>query len=365
MNENKFKDVIVFSFLGLGDFVWATSAISLIKQYDKNIKVTLITFDSFFKLIGPKIGIDNSILISNKLFNYKYKLVRYIYKCYWFIKTFFKLYKRETIIFLDISKSLSFASKYIYKIKNIIGPNNLNYGYNEKNSSSKFYTKIINLPVDRDRLHCMMAYQIIMRELFPTYNLSLPNLKNVDFLLDTIKKKILKNANEYKVAMCLSGNAKNRFWDICNFVKLINEMEQIKQEISFFIIGSGSKQYEKAEQLISKSKSKNIINIINKTTLLELIELLKNIDLLISVDTGIVHLASVYKKNIICLYGQSLPERSGAINPNAISLCTYETCSPCNDGKQSLNKVCDYPKCMQNISVEMVTDKVKEILNER
>ena len=109
MEKNKYKDVIIFSFLGLGDFIWATSAISLIKQYDKNIKLTLITFDSFFKLISPKIGIDNSILISNKLFNYKYKFVRYIYKCYWFIKTFFKLYKRETIIFLDSSKALGFA----------------------------------------------------------------------------------------------------------------------------------------------------------------------------------------------------------------------------------------------------------------
>ena len=47
MKGNKFKDVIIFSFLGLGDFVWATSAISLIKQYDKNIKVTLITFYMF------------------------------------------------------------------------------------------------------------------------------------------------------------------------------------------------------------------------------------------------------------------------------------------------------------------------------
>ncbi len=120
MKENKYKDVIIFSFLGLGDFVWATSAISLIKQYDKNIKVTLITFDSFFKLIDTKYLADDVILINNKLFNYKYKLVRYIYKCYWFIKTFFKLYKRETIIFLDISKALGFASKYIYKIKNII-----------------------------------------------------------------------------------------------------------------------------------------------------------------------------------------------------------------------------------------------------
>ena len=70
MKENKYKDVIIFSFLGLGDFVWATSAISLIKQYDKNIKVTLITFDSFFKLIDTKYLADDVILITNNTYIY-------------------------------------------------------------------------------------------------------------------------------------------------------------------------------------------------------------------------------------------------------------------------------------------------------
>ena len=36
---------------GIGDFVWATSAISLVKQYDTNIKITLIISDIFIPLI--------------------------------------------------------------------------------------------------------------------------------------------------------------------------------------------------------------------------------------------------------------------------------------------------------------------------
>ena len=209
----------------------------------------------------------------------------------------------------------------------------------------------------------MMAYQIMIRKIFPTQNLSLPSIIDTKYLEEKTKQMFLQDNKKYRVALCLCGKAENRFWDIDNFVKFINETEQIKKEISFFIIGSGPKQYEKAEQLISKSKSKNITNATNKTSLLEIVEFLKNIDLLISVDTGIVHLASINNQNIICLYGQSLPERSGAVNPNAVSLCTYEKCSPCNDGKQSANKVCSYPKCMQNITVEMVVEKVKEILN--
>jgi len=364
MKGNKFKDVIIFSFLGLGDFVWATSAISLIKQYDKNIKLTLITFDSFYNLIDSNL-VDDNILINSKLFNYKCKIVRYIYKLYWFFKTFFYLYKRETIIFFDISQALGFASKYVYKIKNIIGPNNHQFGFNIKNSASKYYTQIINLPSDKDRLHCMIAYQLIVRSLFPTYNLSIPKLKDTEYLFEKINEKYLKNTKKYKVALCLSGNGKNRYWEINNFVKLMDEIEKIKREVSFFVVGSGEKHLEEAKQLIAKSKNKNIINLINQTSLLEIKELLKNIDLLISVDTGLVHIASVYNKNIICLYGQSLPERSGAVNSNSVRMCSYRECSPCTDGKQLKNKICKNPLCMQDITPEMVMEKIREILNEK
>ena len=42
MEKNKFKNIVVFTAAGIGDFVWATSAISLIKQFDKSISITLI-----------------------------------------------------------------------------------------------------------------------------------------------------------------------------------------------------------------------------------------------------------------------------------------------------------------------------------
>ncbi len=160
--------------------------------------------------------------------------------------------------------------------------------------------------------------------------------------------------------MCLSGNAKNRYWETDKFVKLTDEIEQTKRDVSFFVVGSGKKHFEEAEQLIAKSKNKNIINLINQTSLLEIKELLKNIDLLISIDTGLVHIASVYNKNIICLYGQSLPERSGAVNPNVKFMCSYRDCSPCNDNKQLNGKECECPKCLQDITPEMVFEKAKE-----
>ena len=40
------QNILIFACANIGDFVWATSAISLIKQTNKNCKLALITYDS-------------------------------------------------------------------------------------------------------------------------------------------------------------------------------------------------------------------------------------------------------------------------------------------------------------------------------
>lgn len=350
---------------GIGDFVWATSAISLIKQFNPNIKITLITSDIFVPLIDKKINVD-SIITSTKKYNYsKNKIFKIIYRVYWCIKKYFKIKKEhyDTIIFLDHCYITSFFAKHIYKIKNIVGPSILPYGYNTKNSSSKFYTKILNLPLDFDRLHCMMAYQLIIRQIFPTYNLSVPILPNTDYLKRNIEEKYLKKSGGYRIALCLEGSKKIQNWNIDNFKKLI-EMANDKN-ITFFVIGNTLDVNNKAQYLINNLKNINIINLVNKTSLLELKELLNNIDLLISVDTGITHIAATTKTKIISLYGSSLPERTMPINSKSINICTYEKCSPCISKIYTNKQMCKDVKCMNNISPEMVFEKVKEISDER
>ena len=236
MNKNNFKNVIIFSFLGLGDFVWATSAISLIKQYDINVNVILISFDNYIQLIDNKL-IDNFISINYRLFNCKYRFIRYIYKFFWFVKNFFRLYKKETIIFLDISKGLSFCSRYIYKIKNIIGPNNYQFGQNIYNNSSKYYTQILQMPIDNDRTHMAIRYQLIIRKIFSIQNLSLPQVVDTSFLFSKVNK-FLQGAKKYKIVLCLRGAFSRKSWDLDNVKILINKIINKYKDITFYIIGN-------------------------------------------------------------------------------------------------------------------------------
>ena len=352
--------VIVFTCLRLGDFVWATSAISLVKMFDKNINLTLVMQDSFVSLVDKKLQVDKIRKIKNKYWNNKSKFIRIGYKIFWCLKNYFKYYKVNKFIFLDQFLFLSVILKKFTFVKKIIGPNTFVFGKNIINKDIKYYTNIIKMPSDSDRIHMLIRYQLIVRAVFPTYNLNIPILPKTKYLKDNINS-LIKTNKKHRVALCLCSIDKQRDWNIKNFKYIIENLHNVF-DVTFFIIGSGYYSLKQANSLINSINNNiDIRNLTNETNLLELKELLDNIDLLIAVDTGVNHIASTTKINIISLFGASLPEHSSPVSSKAISICLYEDCSPCyyNISKGIL---CNNTKCMEKIKPDTIFEKAKQIL---
>ena len=95
MKKNELKQICAFTCCGIGDFIWATSAIFLIKNYNRNINLTLITFDSYKSIIDDKLKVDNILFTSYKYFFHSNKLIRYLYKFCWLIKLYFFLHSSK------------------------------------------------------------------------------------------------------------------------------------------------------------------------------------------------------------------------------------------------------------------------------
>lgn len=289
------------------------------------------------------------------------KILRYLYKIYWCLTNFFKFKGEDTVLFLDQFKAMAVASKYLYGIKNIIGPDTFVFGYGIKNSDTKYYNEIIKMPPDSDRTHMSVRYQTIIRSIFPTYNLALPVIADTSHLADEVKK-LTGITKKYKIALCTRGVDKQKIWDIENVKSVIRQLNNIT-DVTFFIIGNGTEAQKEAVKLISDLANISIKDITCKTSLLLLKEFFTNIDLLISVDTGVVHIASIVNTPIVALYGQGLPEQFRPLNHKAISLCSYRDCSPCNinvsKGKTCQNNLL----CLKDISADTISDSAKKLLN--
>ena len=356
----KYKNIIVLADAGMGDFVWATSALSLIRQYDKDIEITLITCDRYVELIDTKLNINKIVTTNNKYHANKNIFVRMAYKIFWSFKNFKSFYKKDICLILDISMFFTLTAKYLYRIKNIVGPNNFSFGYDKKNNSAMFYTETIEMPKDSDRTSYMMRYQILTRAVFPTCNLSKPKLPETKYLFPKIIK-LIGQTKKYKIAISPCGSLPwKRFY--MDFLKRIMLQINNSYDSTFFIFGNSEQEKKYVFDLIRILPNMDIRNFVEQTSILELKELLSNMDMLLTVDTGICHIAATTNVPIISIYGTSLPECTGAISSNAVSMCSYRKCSPCAFETATKNFICNEPLCMQDITSEMVVEKIKEIL---
>jgi len=118
---------------------------------------------------------------------------------------------------------------------------------------------------------------------------------------------------------------------------------------------------DKTLKVYDQCKRKNLINVVaGKLSLKEVAFLLKRSSLVISVNTGIMHLASALNCNLIALHGPTSSRRWGPLNKNSISIQSPLKCSPCLN--LGFEYGCNENRCMKAITVEKIIESVKEFI---
>lgn len=187
--------------------------------------------------------------------------------------------------------------------------------------------------------------------------ISLPSNGKIDNLIDKLN---------YPRIILVPAGAKNlingglqRRWPVEYYHSLAGKL--ISQYKNCSIILAGSKDDLWASE---KFKDLKVLNLIGETELLELIYLYNKCDILITHDTGLFHLAKLSNIKTVALFGPVNPIEMAGNHKNISWIWKGEDlpCSPCYDGK--LFADCNNNICMQNISVEMVLNKIIELGNE-
>jgi heptosyltransferase-2 len=139
-------------------------------------------------------------------------------------------------------------------------------------------------------------------------------------------------------------------------------MERIseKHDMSWIIVGT-AKEAALGDQL-AKDFPGNVENLCGKTTLPELIAELKQCHLLLTNDTGTMHLADLLGIPVVAIFGSTEPSLTGpagATTPPHRILRRKVECSPC------YLRTCPIDfRCMKEISVEAVVQAVEESLRD-
>jgi ADP-heptose:LPS heptosyltransferase len=139
-------------------------------------------------------------------------------------------------------------------------------------------------------------------------------------------------------------------WPEHHWVALITTFAD--QGYTIFLTGAPADR-ERAAAIKDRIRGAEGVHVVaGSQTIRETAELLSASQLTISVDTGIMHVASALGCNLISLHGPTSPERWGPLNSNAVPVQGGASCSPCLS--LGFESKCDDPKCMAALSVEEV-----------
>ena len=97
-----------------------------------------------------------------------------------------------------------------------------------------------------------------------------------------------------------------------------------------------------------------------RLSLMELSALIKDAKLMVTVDSGPMHIAAAFSTPIVALFGPTSPAKTGPISSGPVELLTDARnfdCAPCFKRSCNLN-----PNCMEKIAVDDVAAKILDLL---
>ncbi|MCX6997260.1 MAG: glycosyltransferase family 9 protein [Kiritimatiellaeota bacterium] len=150
--------------------------------------------------------------------------------------------------------------------------------------------------------------------------------------------------------------AKN--WPVPNFIAAASALRE-KTGATFFLVGA--LEDRAAGGAIAQALGAAAVDLCGKTSLVELGSLLHEMDLVLTVDTGPMHLAAALGRPVLALFGPTDPRRTGPYGPRHRVLTAEDlACRPCY-ADTCRNGQLD---CMAGITPECVVATALEMLHD-
>ena len=324
MSENRYKKILIIRTGAIGDVVHTSALVQAIKE------------------ISPKTEIH---YLSNKIMEFMFKRNPYITK------------------FIDLDPKFKLFSSYTIQIAKLLK--------NEKydlviNLQPSFKIKAIaHLAGIKKELVYKKDFNIhAVTNFWQTGLKAFPNMKKPEHLKLYLEQEVINRAKNklenYKrpfIVINAGGvfsKRQGRTYPLDKWIELGNKLQD---KYNGTIILNGAK--EDKDFLQPLNKIKNSVNYIGELKLEDSCGIISQADIMISGDSGPLHIATALGVKSIGLYGSMPVKRTGCYS-NGINISSKKECVPCNRRKCKYLKGTDkiYAPCMEEISVDSILDQI-------
>tara|TARA_R110002072_G_scaffold248105_1_gene407194 strand:- start:512 stop:1540 length:1029 start_codon:yes stop_codon:yes gene_type:complete len=333
--------VLLIKTSSMGDIIHTFPAITELKKNIKNIQIDWVVEESFVDILKLREDINKVILVDTRKWRKNW------FKYFREIKKFINILKQEQYDYIvdaqGLYKSIIITSLAKVKKKN-------KYGYDKNSIRGKYiswiYNKKVYIPKDQHAIYRIQElfskifnYECI-KTLYPNYGI----LNN---------DKLNVNSDFYNKSILFLPNTTwhTKKWPLDNWIELGKLLLSNNYNI---IINSGNDLEYKEAKLIKKSLNCNDkIIILNSENLSNKIQIIQSCSFVVSVDTGLGHIAVALEKRLVAIYGATSSVLTGMLGHNITNFEASSkkySCSPC------ISKVCykNTQECYQDITVKDV-----------
>jgi heptosyltransferase-2 len=316
--------VLIVRFSSIGDIVLTTPVVRCLKQQVDNIEIHYLTKNNFISVIENNPYIDKIHTIGNDL------------------KSLIPLLKQENFdLLIDLHHNVRTLRLKYFLGKKSVSFNKLNW--------KKFL-------ITTFKIHKLPKQHIVDRYLETINFLGVLNdNKGLDYFISS--------KDEVDIASMLPVHYLNGYYALViggsYYTKQIpiNKLKQICEKSSLPLVLLGGKEDVDVASELHKAFPTQTLNMCGKMSLNQSASIIKQSKKVITSDTGLMHIAAAYKKNIISIWGNTIPEFGMgpymAGDDSQIVEVNHLSCRPCSKlGYRKCPK--GHFKCMNEIDLSPI-----------
>jgi ADP-heptose:LPS heptosyltransferase len=336
LDPRKVSSILVVSTTGLGDTLLSTPALHAVRRTFPQAKITGHFHKKYIELFKDHPDVDQVIPYYGT-FNRRYK---------YFFSTI-KAFRREKfdLVFIfhgNDPQAIPMAylsgapvifrrpsiGKFAFLLSNPQGETNY---FSEHAIIGRLKTaQMAGCSVDDPRM-------VLSRKAFKSEELRL------------FYQKLGLSVESPKVAFQVGASYAYKCWPESSFVELGKKLLQKDPKLSILILGN-KKEKRLCNRIVKGIGSPQVFNLTGKLSVVMIASLIQDIDLLVTNDTGPLHIAIALGTKTVSFFGPTSPELFGPLQDLNRHTVFYQKpdCEPC------LLKKCRNPLCLSGISVDAV-----------
>ena len=158
-----------------------------------------------------------------------------------------------------------------------------------------------------------------------------------------------------------ANNGQSKRWPVPYWATLLDRL--ISEEHASVVLTGAPGDLPLIEKITARMREQPF-NLAGRTSLTQLAALLKRADLLISGDSGPMHMAGAVETPLIAIHGPTDPALSGPVSRRATVLRSDIWCSPCYQARDTADCRFFTTQCMKDITPARVLAVAREKLRE-